>query len=287
LSTESRRMPHAVAQRASLPPKSSPGFGLLLYRGALSRPALAAYSFLLFIVVWQVISALIVRDPVFLPTPAATLATLHHYLRTPFPTHGSTLIEDTGISLVRILIGFACGSAVGLILGSLIAGVRVIRAMLEPFIQMIRPLPPIAFIPLLLIWFGLGETPKYILVAFGVVPIVTVATAGALSSVPRDLLNTARCLGASERYIMVHVSVRAAIPGVITGLRLAMGTAWTGIVTVEFLAASSGLGYLIYQAGQNLQTSLVFAGLACIGLLGLTLDTIFRLSARALDPTSR
>jgi len=248
---------------------------------------LATYSFLLFIAIWQVISALIVRDPVFLPTPAATLTTLHHYLGTPFPTHGSTLVEDTGISLVRILIGFACGSALGLILGSLIAGASVIRAMLEPFIQMIRPLPPISFIPLRLIWFGLGETPTYILVAFGVVPIVTVATAGALSSVSRDLLNTARCLGASERYIMVHVSVRAAIPGVITGLRLAMGTAWTGIVTVEFLAASSGLGYLIYQAGQNLQTSLVFAGLACIGLLGLTLDTIFRLSARALDPTSR
>jgi taurine transport system permease protein len=258
-----------------------------LYGPAVSRPALATYSFCLFVIVWDIAATFIIRDPVFLPTPLDTLQTLRHYLVTPFPSHGSTLVADMAISLTRIFIGFVAGSLIGLTLGSLIVGVRVIRALAEPFIQVIRPLPPMAFIPLLLIWFGLGEAPKYVLVAGGVVPIVTVATAGALAGVPRDLLNTARCLGASELYIMARVSVRAAAPGIITGLRLAMGTAWTGIVTVEFLAATSGIGYLIFQAGQFLQTSLVFAGLLCIGILGLVIDTIFRLCARALDPTSR
>lgn len=258
-----------------------------IYDLVTSRTALSVYSVFAFLVIWEGVAALVVRDKVFLPTPISTVQALIHYLHNHYPSSGPTLLGDIGMSLFRIVVGFIGGTVVGLAIGSLMASVRVMRALVDPFIELIRPLPPLAFIPLLLIWLGLGEAPKLVLIGGGVVPIVTVATAAALSEVPTDLLNAARCLGASEIYIMLHVRTRAALPGIITGMRLAMGISWTSIVAAEFIAANSGLGYVIWQAGQFLRTPLVFAGLLCIGVLGIGLDGLFRIGARALDPTRR
>lgn len=254
---------------------------------ATSRPALSFYSVVAFVAIWELVAIVIVRDPVFLPTPFNTVSTAIHYMGAHYPAQGPTLIGDIEISLLRIVLGFIAGSAVGLILGTLMASIRPVRAIVDPFIELTRPLPPLAFIPLLLIWLGLGEAPKIVLIAGGVVPIVTVSTAAALADVPVELLNAARCLGAPEFYIMTRVRIRAAVPGVVTGMRLAMGISWTSIVAAEFIAANSGLGYVIWQAGQFLRTSLAFAGLLCIAVLGIGLDGIFRLVLRALDPTRR
>lgn len=261
--------------------------GQTLRRWATSRLALSFYSVSTFLIIWELVAVGIVRDAVFLPTPVATIETLVHYMGAHYPAAGPTLLGDIEVSMARILTGFAIGSVVGLTLGSLMAGLRPIRALVDPFIELTRPLPPLAFIPLLLIWLGLGEAPKVALIAGGVVPIVTVATAAALADVPAELMNAARCLGASELYIMRHVRARAAVPGIITGMRLAMGISWTSIVAAEFIAANSGLGYVIWQAGQFLRTSLVFAGLMLIAVLGISLDTLFRVAARALDPSKR
>lgn len=254
---------------------------------ATSRASLSLYSVLAFLVIWELVAVVIVRDPVFLPTPLNTVSTAIHYMNAHYPAQGPTLVGDIEISLVRIVVGFAAGSVVGLVLGTLMASLRPVKAIVDPFIELTRPLPPLAFIPLLLIWLGLGEAPKIVLIAGGVVPIVTVSTAAALADVPVELLNAARCLGAPELFIMTRVRIRAAVPGVITGMRLAMGISWTSIVAAEFIAANSGLGYVIWQAGQFLRTSLAFAGLLCIAVLGIALDGLFRLALRALDPTRR
>lgn len=261
--------------------------GKSLYDITTSRAALSLYSVIVFVIIWDLLSVVVVRDPVFLPTPLSTFNTFVHYLSSPYPASGPTLVGDIEISMVRILSGFAIGATTGLVLGSLMVGIKPVRALVDPFIELTRPLPPLAFIPLLLIWLGLGEAPKIVLIAGGVVPIVTVATAAALTEVPNELMNAARCLGASETYVMLHVRVRAAIPGIITGMRLAMGISWTSIVAAEFIAANSGIGYIIWQAGQFLRTSLVFAGLLCIAALGAALDGIFRICGRVLDPTKR
>ena len=99
------------------------------------------------------------------------------------------------------------------------------------------------------------------------------------------MLHAARCLGALETYTMLHVRIRAAVPQIITGMRLAFGLSWTSIVAVEMIAATAGLGFVILQAGQFLNTSLIFSGIILIGLLGIVIDTLLRLLQRRLDPT--
>ena len=126
--------------------------------------------------VWEV-AALAIGDSVTLPTVTETARTLAEYLRKPYPeVQGRTLLADALISTGRILAGFLFGTAAGLVLGASMAGVRVIRELADPIIAIMRPLPPIAFIPLLVVWFGIGETSKIALIFFGVLPIVTVAT---------------------------------------------------------------------------------------------------------------
>lgn len=167
------------------------------------------------------------------------------------------------------------------------ASVRPLRHVLDPLIELTRPLPPLAFIPLFIVWFGIGETSKFLLLVLGVVPIMIIATVAALDSVPPELVKASRSLGASPLHALVSVRLRAAVPGIVTGMRLAMGGAWTSIVAVELIAATSGLGYLINNAGVNLQTSLVLSGILAISLLGLAFDGLLRLLGRLADPTLR
>lgn len=251
------------------------------------RRYLSILSIVSAVVIWYLVAVLIVRDPVFLPTPGATIGALIHYWNTPYPAQAESLSYDLVISLIRILIGFSIGTLIGVIIGGLMAAIRPFRAMVDPFIELTRPLPPLAFIPLLLVWFGIGETPKIVLITIGVIPIVTVSTAAAVISVPASLLHAARCLGASEIQTVLHVQIRAALPQIITGMRLAMGISWTSIVAAEFVAATSGLGYVIIQAGNFLRTDLIFAGILIIAVLGISLDAILRLIKSRIDPAAR
>lgn len=278
--------PAALAQ-----PPSGPLMGERKVGQRLRRLVRARYLSVLSIIVaicgWYAVAAFVVRDPVFLPTPGATLRALVDYWNKPYPAQGRSLSYDIYISLRRILIGFSLGTCIGVVIGGLMAAVRPIRAMVDPFIELTRPLPPLAFIPLLLVWFGLDETPKIVLITIGVVPIITVSTAAAIIDVKAELLNAARCLGASEVQTALHVQLRAALPQIITGMRLAMGVSWTSIVAAEYVAATSGLGYVIIQAGQFLRTDLIFAGVLIIAILGISLDALLRLLKSRIDPAGR
>jgi NitT/TauT family transport system permease protein/taurine transport system permease protein len=236
--------------------------------------------------VWE-IAALLINDATFLPTVEATVSTFFHYIGTPYPTESDPLWQDVLVSTSRIMIGFSIGSVAGVAIGSLMHAVRPIRYLVDPIIEVTRPLPPLAFIPLFIIWFGIGEMPKVVLILVGVLPIMVIATLAALDSVPLELELCARTLGASRRYTLSHVQVRAAIPGIVTGMRIAMAGAWTSIVAAEYIAATSGVGYLIQQAGNYLRTSLVFCGIICIGMMGLLLDGCLRLFLRWADPSRR
>ncbi|MCO5993452.1 ABC transporter permease [Actinoallomurus rhizosphaericola] len=251
------------------------------------RVAFGGAGLLLALGVWQV-AALIIGDPVTLPSVTGTVREFGHYVTHRYPeVQGKTLLEDALISTGRILAGFGLGTVVGLVLGAAMAGVRVIRELADPIIAVVRPLPPIAFIPLLVVWFGIGETSKVALLFFGVVPVITIATLGALDAVPAELVNASRSLGASHFHTMVHVRLRAAVPGVITGMRIAMGGAWTSIIAAEMIAATGGVGFLILQAGNYLQTPLIFSGIIVIAVLGFVFDGLLRLLLRAADPTIR
>lgn len=248
------------------------------------RPLTALASICIGVVLWAFVAVVIVRDPVTLPAPSDVLAALVKYATQPYPSRGMPLWGHALYSSARIAVGFAAGAAIGITLGAVMAGVRVVRNAIDPFIELTRPLPPLAFIPLLIVWAGIGEVPKVLLILIGVVPVMTIATISGLDGVEPELLHAARSLGASERYTMLHVRVRAALPTVVTGMRLAIGVSWTSIVAAEMIAAQNGLGYVILTAGNFLDTALIFAAILVIGVLGLAMDSVLRLLLRRLDP---
>jgi ABC-type nitrate/sulfonate/bicarbonate transport system permease component len=250
------------------------------------RLATGAAGLLVLVLIWQ-LAATLLADPVTLPSATQTAQTFVHYLGRPYPSQGDPLWFDALTSLRRILIGFAIGVTAGVVLGSAMSASRVVRHLIDPVIEVLRPLPPLAFIPLFIIWFGIGELPKEVLIVIGVTPIMAVTTVAALDEVPEDLRLCARTLGASRLYTLARVQIRAALPGILTGMRISMAGAWTSIVAAELIAATSGLGYLIMQAGDYLNTALVFSGILSIAILGLVLDACLRGLLLLADPSRR
>ena len=255
-------------------------------RARTRRVATGAAGLIGLLVVWQ-IAATLIGDAVFLPSVTQTVHAFLHYWDRPYPSQGKPLWYNAVISLRRIVIGFAIGAAAGVTLGSAMSASRVARHLVDPVIEVLRPLPPLAFIPLFIIWFGIGELPKEVLIVIGVTPIMAITTVAALNEVPEDLLLCARTLGASRLYTLLHVQIRSALPGILTGMRICMAGAWTSIVAAELIAATSGLGYLIGQAGDYLNIALVFSGLICIALIALTLDACIRGLLLLTDPSRR
>ena len=255
-------------------------------RARISRAATGAAGLAVLLVLWQV-GAIILGDQVALPSVSQTFLQFAHYLGHPYPAQGKPLWFDLYISLRRILIGFVIGVTIGVALGAAMSAWRFARHLVDPVIEVIRPLPPLAFIPLFIIWLGIGELPKEVLITVGIIPIMAVTTVAALDEVPEDLRLCARTLGASRRYTLLHVQIRSAMPGILTGMRISMAGAWSSIVAVELLAATSGLGFMIMQAGDYLNTALVFAGIITIAIAGLILDACLRGLLVLADPSRR
>jgi ABC-type nitrate/sulfonate/bicarbonate transport system permease component len=255
-------------------------------RARTRRLTTGACGLVLALAVWE-LAALFIAKPEFLPSVQSTVATFIHYFNRPYPSLGEPLWADVAISSSRILVGFSIGTVLGVALGAAMYAIRPVRELIDPIIEVTRPLPPLAFIPLLIVWFGIGELPKVVLITVGVLPIMVVATVAALDGVAAEMVHCARTLGASRGYALWHVQVRAAMPGIVTGMRIAMAGSWTSIVAVEMIAATSGVGYLILQAGNYLQTGLVFCGIISIGFMGLIFDLALRGIRRLADPSPR
>jgi NitT/TauT family transport system permease protein/taurine transport system permease protein len=269
--------------RASTP--ASAGAWTTLQR-TISRHQRAAFTFLgllLFLAGWW-FGALLVGDAVIMPSPWQTAEDFLWYMWHPYPTMGFPLWQHALFSVERILLGFTIGVVAGIGIAALMISVQPVRNLFDPLIELTRPLPPLAFIPIFIVWFGIGDLPKVVLITIGVIPVMIVSTVSALDQVPEELVNAARCLGASPGYALLHVRIRAAVPAIVTGMRIAMGGAWTSIVAAEMIVATNGLGYITQQAGLYLDTKLIFAGILFIAILGICFDTILRRIQRALDP---
>ena len=167
-------------------------------RARISRAATGAAGLAVLLLLWQV-GAIILGDQVALPSVSQTFLQFAHYLGHPYPAQGKPLWFDLYISLRRILIGFVIGVTIGVALGAAMSAWRFARHLVDPVIEVIRPLPPLAFIPLFIIWLGIGELPKEVLITVGIIPIMAVTTVAALDEVPEDLRLCARTLGASRR----------------------------------------------------------------------------------------
>lgn len=248
------------------------------------RVLVASSAVVILLIVWELVARFLVADVSILPGPITVVGTFFYYLSHPYPSRSGTLELQLTYSILRILVGFVAGVLVGVVIGAAMSSSRYIRYAVDPLVEFMRPLPPLAFIPLLVVWFGIGELPKVVLIFIGVVPIMVISTLAGLDDVPKDLMDAAMTLGASKRYALVHVKVRAALVQIVTGMRVAIGVSWTSIVAAEMIAARHGIGFVILEAGNYLDTALVFSAIITIGLVGLTMDWGLRRLLRKLKP---
>jgi ABC-type nitrate/sulfonate/bicarbonate transport system permease component len=195
-----------------------------------------------------------------------------------------TLIAHVSISLWRVLVGYVSGCIAGILIGALMGRIQIIGRLADPILQLIRPISPVALVPLSIIWFGIGDLSKYFIIFYGVVIIMIINAAAGVTSTPRIRLNAARCMGASPWQIFWRIVLPSAVPYIVTGMRVALGFAFMGIVAAELIAAQSGIGYLIMQSRTLLRTDIMFVGLVTLGILGALLDGCFKL---AVDRTMR
>lgn len=223
------------------------------------------------ILIWQFLSSFVI-DPFLLPPPLKVAETLWSMIQS------GVLLTDILASGRRILVGYVLGCVIGIIWGLLIGRIGWISDLSSPFLEFIRPLSPIAILPLVLVWFGIGEASKYFLVGYIATIVVLLNTVSGVLSVPKLRLRAAKCLGASERQIFFHVVLPSSIPHIVTGMRVGLGLSFMAIVAAEMIAADSGVGYSIMQARNVLQVNQIFAGLVTLSLLGIICDLGFRLT---------
>jgi NitT/TauT family transport system permease protein/taurine transport system permease protein len=231
---------------------------------------LALASVIAALVLWQILSSTVV-NPFLLPPPIKIA-------RTAWPMILSGEIEgDVWISLTRVVVGFVTGSALAVVLGVLLGRIRALHDTMDPIVELLRYLSPTAMIPIAVIWFGIGEMSKYFLIFWGTFFIVLVNTIAGIMRAPVTRQRAAQCLGASEWRVLLSVVVPSAAPYVVTGMRIAMASAFMSIIPAEILAADSGIGFLLEQSSMLLQTDRIFVALATICLLGFAFDRVFRL----------
>ncbi|MCU0530300.1 MAG: ABC transporter permease [Cyanobium sp. Prado107] len=229
---------------------------------------------LLVLAVWTLATSLKLVDPLFLPSPAAVLAAGRAQAAQ------GLLWADLVASVGRVLGGFALSAAVALPLGIAMGTSTVINRLLEPLMGLIRYMPAPAFIPLLIIYFGLGELPKILLIFIGTLFFNTLMIMDAVKFVPRELVETALTLGGRTSQVLLRVITPCIAPQVIDAYRINMAAAWNLVIVAELVAANEGLGKRISLAQRFLRTDEIFLGLIVIGLIGLVIDLGFRLVMR-------
>jgi NitT/TauT family transport system permease protein len=218
------------------------------------------------------------QGELFLPTPSKVASTLY----TMFVEQN--FIADVWASTYRIMLGFLIAAVIAIPLGIAIGSFRAAQAFFEPVIAAVRYMPASAFIPLLIIWFGIGNTEKVAVIFIGTFFPLALMIADVSANVPKELLNISYTLGATRWQVFSRVLLPACWPGVLDNLRIGVGWAWTYLIVAELVAASTGIGHVILTASRFLETDQIMGGILTIGALGLATDAIFRWLYKVLFP---
>jgi len=195
-----------------------------------------------------------------------------------------SLWEHLGFSLFRVVVGFVLGAIVGIPLGYAMGLSNWFRGWFDPIVEFMRPVPPLALIPLVIIWAGIGETGKIILLFLAALWIMAIAARSGVSGVNIAKVHAAYSLGASKPQIMRHVIIPNSLPEIFTGARVAMGVCWGTVVAAELVAASQGAGMMIMVASKFQQTDIVLMGIILIGAIGFGIDMLMRWAEKILVP---
>jgi NitT/TauT family transport system permease protein len=230
------------------------------------------------LLVWMVISSLKLVPPMFLPTPAAVLTAGY----TMFTENN--LIADVLSSSGRVAAGFVVAGVIGVPMGLAMGTFHSMDSLFAPIVGAVRYMPVIGFMPLFIIWFGLGETSKVLMITLGIVLYNAIMVADAVKFIPNEMINVAYTLGATRRDVLFKVIIPAAFPSVLDALRVNISGAWNFLVIAELLAAQNGLGHKIILAQRTLQTEKVLFCIAVIGVIGIAIDYSLKWISQMLTP---
>jgi NitT/TauT family transport system permease protein len=234
--------------------------------------ALNGFSVLLGLAIWWAVAALGVQ----IPTPAESLS------RGFEMAQDGTLFEDVIASLKRVLGGFLIGVGLAIPVGFLMGWYWPMRALIEPWVQFFRTIPPLALIPIMIVLLGIGEAPKVFLIFIAAFLVSVISTYQGVVSVDRTLINAARVLGSKDTGIFLRVVVPASTPFILVGMRVGLGSAWATLVAAELVAAQAGLGYRMKAAQLYSDEATIFVGIIAIGILGLLMDRALLMAEKKL-----
>jgi taurine transport system permease protein len=231
---------------------------------------------------WVLVTKFKLVAPLFLPSPLDVATQFYTVAVDGFSN--ATLLQHVGTSLFRVLTAFAIATAIGVPLGLAMGSNRWVRGIFSPPIQLYWPVPPLAYLPLVIIWFGIGETAKIILLSLAMFAPIVISAQSGVRSVSQGRIQAAQSLGASKAQIFRHVVLPNALPEILTGLRLGIGSGWSTLVAAELVAATKGLGFMTLSAAQFLVTDVVFVGILTIAALATLFLGALRLLERRLTP---
>ncbi len=237
-----------------------------------------ACTFLGLLALWSVLSYGGVLERTFLPTPDKVLVTFGEQLMS------TTFWEHVWISVFRVTMGFLLACVIGIPLGILAGTFRLAESVIVPMTEFIRYMPATAFIPLIMVWAGIGESAKVLVIFIGCFFQLVLMVADNVRNVHHDLLQVSYTLGARPGQTVEKVLIPALLPDLMNTLRLIIGWAWSYLIVAELVAASSGLGFMIMKAQRFLNTDVIFVGIIVIGLLGLFTDRVFAYCHRRFFP---
>lgn len=238
----------------------------------------AVIAFAAVILLWTLASSCGLVKEIFLPNP---LKVLKYYATALMD---GSLWENSRISIYRITMGFVYAAILGIPLGILMGSFKKVEAIIRPLCEFIRYMPVPAFVPLIMVWVGIGENAKILVIFIGTFFQLILMVADDAMSVPDDLINASYTLGTSTWQTIYKIIIPAMLPRLMETLRMMIGWAWTYLVSAELVAANSGLGYTILKSQRFLKTDAIFAGIILIGLLGLITDRIFAFVNKKLFP---
>jgi ABC-type nitrate/sulfonate/bicarbonate transport system permease component len=243
----------------------------------LRQVIMAGIGFATLFIAWD-LSVRYYFNSILVPSPAVTYQAAKEMLLS------GDLVKHVGASLGRVLVGYFAGCAIGIVLGVLIGRIRFVRELIDPVIELVRPISPVAIVPLAMLWFGIGEGSKIFVIVWASVFIVLLNTAAGVAQTPRTRIRAAQTLGATPLQIFVKVAVPSAVPFILTGMRVALGFAFMGVVAAELIGAREGIGFVIMNSRNLMQTDQLFVGLLALAVVGAFIDRVFRV---LLDRSTR
>ena len=244
--------------------------------------AISVVTIVALVLLWAVVTNLGLIKPLFLPTPQAVWLQFYEYLTGA--ANDKPLWQHFLASILRVAVAFWAAFLTAVPVGIAMGMSRWARGIFDPPIEFYRPLPPLAYLPLIIIWFGIDELPKVLLIYLACFAPLALAARSGMKSAAQEQINAAYSMGATYGQVIRHVILPAALPEILIGMRIAIGFGWTTLVAAEMVAANVGLGQMVLNASNFLRTDIVIMGIIVIGVVAYLFDLFMRWVETKLVP---